>query len=389
MGILKPAALVEKALALRSNIEAAADASEQARRLAPALVDAFADAGFFRMCVPASLGGLEVDPLTLLWTIETVAAGDGAAGWCVMIGATTGVVSAYLEDDAAAAVYGQQPRLVTGGVFAPRGKAIAEGDGFRVSGRWPFASGCQHCGWLMGGCLVVDNGQPRLQANGQPDPVMMLFPSDAAVIHDTWHVAGLCGTGSHDIEVQDHWVPRAHAVSLVTGTPRRGGGLYRFPVFGLLALGIAAVGLGIARTAIDDAVRLAQHKQPGGSRRSLAERGATQIAIAQAEARWRSARAFLYETVEETWGEVDDGSPMSSQRRALLRLAATHATDSAAAVVDAMYTLGGGTSIYASSRLQRCLRDIHVATQHIMVAQPTYELSGRFLLGLDADVSQL
>lgn len=378
----------QRAVALRPAIEAAAAAGEQNRRLEAELVRAFADAGLFRLCVPRALGGLEVDPLTLVTTIEAVAQADGAAGWCVMIGATTGVVSAYLEPQAAARIYAD-PQLVTGGVFAPRGKAVTVPGGYRVSGRWPFASGCQHCGWLMGGCIVLDDDRPRLQANGQPDPVMLLFPAEQATIHDTWHVAGLCGTGSHDIEVNDLFVPLDLAVSLVSDTAHAPGALYRFPVFGLLAMGIAGVALGIARCAIDDAVQLAQIKQPGGSRRSLAERGATQSAVAQAEAKLRSARAFLLTTLEETWAELGDGSPMSLQRRALLRLAATHATDSAAAVVDAMYTLGGGTSIYRASRLQRCLRDIHVVTQHIMVGQPTYELSGRFLLGLDADVSQL
>ena len=384
-----PDAAVAGAASLQPRIAALSDRIEAERRLPDELVGAFADLGLFRLCVPRDLGGVEASPRVLVETIESIARADGAAGWCVMIGATTGVVSAYLDEAPARTIYAGDPLAVTGGVFAPRGRAVVDGDGYRVSGRWPFASGCQHCDWLMGGCIVFAGDEPQLQANGAPEPVMMLFPAATATIHDTWNVAGLCGTGSHDIEVRDLFVPRDYAVALVSGTPRATGTLYQFPVFGLLALGIAAVALGIARAAMDEIVALAQRKQPGGSRRSLAERSATQSDFARAEAQWRAARAFLLGTIDDTWAELRAGATMTHQRRALLRLAASHATDAAAAVVDSMYRLGGGTAIYAASRLQRCFRDVHVATQHMMVAPATYELSGRFLLGLDADASQL
>ena len=379
----------QQAAALRQRIEALAATSESDRRLPPELVAEFAQRGWFRLCVPASLGGLEADPTTLVETIETVARADGSAAWCVMIGATTGVVAAYLDEAAAREIYAANPLTVTGGVFAPRGKAVVEGDGYRISGRWPFASGCQHCDWLMGGCLVVEDGKPRLQENGVPEPIMMMFPASAATVHDTWHVAGLRGTGSHDIEVRDLFVPRERAVALVSGEPRQPGALYAFPVFGLLALGIAGVALGIARAALDDLASLAATKQPGASRRVLAERPATQCSFARAEAQWRAARTFLYATIDETWLAARTDAVIPLERRALLRLAASHATETAAGVVDTLYQLGGGSSIYETSRLQRCFRDVHVATQHMMVAPATYELSGRFLLGLDADASQL
>lgn len=373
------------ARALAPRIVATADETERGRRVPPALVAALAEAGLFRMAVPRALGGGEVTAAELLAAIEEVARADGSTGWVVMIGATSGLVSAYLPDGAARELYGD-PLGVTGGVFAPRGRATAVDGGWRVSGRWPFASGCEHCAWLMGGCTVTDAGGPRLLGNGALDPVMMLVPAGDARIVDTWQVAGLCGTGSHDFTVDDAFVPAERAVSLVTDRPRHGGSLYRLPAFGLLAVAVAAVTLGIARRAIDELVALARAKTPTGSRRPLAERGTVQVDVARAEAMVRAARALLHATVAEAErGTGELGTP----ERAALRLAATHAATSAATAVDLMYAAGGATAIYASSALQRCFRDVHTATQHVMVAPATGELVGRLLLGLTADTTML
>jgi alkylation response protein AidB-like acyl-CoA dehydrogenase len=235
--------------------------------------------------------------------------------------------------------------------------------------------------------MVDANNEPVL-SGGQPDTRMLLFPASEAEILDTWNVSGLCGTGSHDIAVQKRFVPRARAVSLVDDAPQDPGRLYRFPVFGLLALGIAAVALGIARRAIDELVELAAHKRPAGSRKRLAERSAVQAQVAQAEAGLRAARAFLFESVAQAW-DAAGMSALAPRQRAALRLAATHATTTAAEVVTSMYHAGGASSIYATMPLQRCFRDVHVATQHVMVAAPTYELTGRVLLDIDTDIRQL
>jgi alkylation response protein AidB-like acyl-CoA dehydrogenase len=381
--------LIDEARALATGIRERAEQIERDRRLPAELVHAMAEAGLFRMCVPRQLGGLEVDVATLVRAIEEIAYADGSAGWCVMIGATSGVVSAYLAEDAARAIYATGPEVVTGGVFAPFGKAATVAGGFRVSGRWPFASGCEHCAWLMGGSLISTDGQPRLLANGTPESRLMLFPATEAEVIDTWTVSGLRGTGSHDIAVHDLFVPASRSVSLSVDRPRQPGPLYAFPVFGLLALGIAGVALGVARSAIDELVRLASSKTPTGARKRLADRATTQVEVAQAEATLRSARSFLFETVAETWQAASSEGAISIQQRALLRLAATHATTSAARVVDLMYNAGGGTSIYSSSPLQRCFRDIHVVTQHMMVGPATYELTGRLLLGGDVDTAVL
>ncbi|HEY2386362.1 MAG TPA: acyl-CoA dehydrogenase family protein [Candidatus Binatia bacterium] len=367
---------------------ARADETERGRRLPLDLVGALAETGVFRACVPRNVGGVEADPADLVRAIEILAEADGAAGWVAMIGATSGLVAGYLEPETARHIYGD-PRGIAGGVYAPSGKAAPVDGGYRVSGRWAFGSGCEHCTWLMGGSVIVENGAPRLLPNGLLDAPLMLFPAADAEIIDTWTVSGLRGTGSHDIAVRDLLVPAERAVSLVRDRPRERGPLYAFPAFGLLALGIAAVAVGIARRAIDELIALAGGKTPTGSRRVLADRQVVQAQTSEAEALLRSGRAFLFEAIGAASEEARREGGIGTRARLAVRLAATNATHSAAKAVDLMYTAGGGTAVYATSPLQRCFRDVHVVTQHLMVAPATYELTGRVLLGLDTDTSQL
>ncbi len=374
--------------ALLQEIKRRAPEIEAARQLPADLAGKLIQAGAFRLCVPRSLGGLEADPAQLLSAIETVATFDGSAGWCVMIGATSGMTAAYLDPATAREIYGDAD-VVTGGVFAPRGKAAIDGDDYRVSGRWQWASGSGHCRWLMGGCVVTENGKPRLLDGDIPETRMVLFPASDAIIHDTWHSSGLCGTGSNDMEAKKLTVPQRRSASIATDKPVESGPLYAFPIFGLLALGIAAVGLGLARRAMRELEILAERKVPTGARRGLIERPATQADYARAEAQFRSARSFYFEAVAKAWDRAQTDGAIPVGLRARLRLAATHATETSAGVVDAMYNLGGGTSVYHDSALQRCFRDVHVVTQHMMVAPPSWELAGRALLGVKGDLSML
>ncbi len=383
-----PPSPLEAVRALAPAIRQRSDEIEQERRVPLDLVHGLAEAGAFRMCIPRTLGGGECDVATLLAVIEEAARADGSTGWVVMIGATSGLISGYLPIETAREIYGR-PETITGGVFAPRGEAVPVEGGYRARGRWPFGSGSEHCSWLLGGCVVVDDGKPRMLGRGIPDSRMMLFPASDVRIVDTWTVSGLRGTGSHDLEVADVFVPAERAVSLITDRPCADGPLFRFPVFGLLALGIAAVATGIARTAIDELVRIAGGKTPTGSKRLLGERGVIQMQVAQAEAALESSRAWLRATVEDAWEAARSDGTIPVAGRAALRLAATEATARATKAVDLMYEAGGGTSIYATSPLQRCFRDVHVVTQHAMVASSTYELTGRLLLGLDTDSAML
>lgn len=376
------------ARALSGEIRAAAAEVEQRGRLSPELVGALVRAGVFQLCVPAAYGGLEAELGQTLEVLEEIARADGATGWCAMIGATSALVSAYLEEPAARAVYGD-PAVITGGVAAPRGRARAVEGGYRVTGRWPFASGCQHSQWLMGGCVVFDGEAPRMREGGGPVTRLLLFPASSVTIHDTWRVSGLRGTGSHDIEVNDLFVPEAYGISLTHGRPRLSGPLYAIPLFGALALGVAAVTLGIARGALDELARVATAKTPFGTTRPLAARPTLQVQLAEAEGALRAARALLFEEAAAASEVARAGDALGVPRRAGLRLAATHATQSAARVVDVAYHAAGATSLYEASPLQRSFRDVHAATQHAMVSPAIYELCGRVQLGLEIDASTL
>jgi alkylation response protein AidB-like acyl-CoA dehydrogenase len=382
------AAALAAARALAPRLRAAADDAERDRRLPPALVRDLVAAGLFQLCVPRALGGAEAEPSVLLGALEALAEADGAAGWCAMIGATTGLVAGWLPEAAAREIYGRGP-VVTGGVFAPQGRALVAGGGYRVSGRWAFASGCEHCDWLMGGCVVVEGGAPRRLADGGPETRLVMFPAGAARVLDTWTVSGLRGTGSHDIAVDDLEVPAERSCSLVTGAPRERGPLYAFPPFGLFAASIAAVALGIARHALDALAALAVEKTPTLGRRALRERPVTQAQVAEAEGTLGAARAFLAERVDAAWQPARAGEAVPLEIRARLRLAATGAVAAAARATDVAYQAGGGSAIYASSPLQRCFRDVHAVTQHMLVAAPVYELVGRVLLGVETDTSML
>lgn len=377
--------LMDGARALSAAVSDSAAENEAGRRLAPALVDGFRERGLFGLCLPRRYGGSEVSPATLVDVVETLAAADGSAGWCVAIAATSAATAAYLPPDEAAAVFEAGAATIIGGVFAPKGRARVDGKDLIVDGRWSFASGIDHCDWLLGGCAIVD---PQ-SSDGPPRTCMVAFPAGEAVVHDTWQVAGLRGTGSHDMQVEGLRVPRSRAVSIHSDPPHEDGALYRFPVFGLLALGIAAVSLGIARRAIDELVAVAGGKVPGGGRRRLAERSAVQEDVAWATAELSAARAYMHDAIGRAYDEAAGGSAIALPERAALRLASTFATRTAARAVDRMYEAGGGTSIYASSPLQRCFRDVHTATQHMMVARGSMELAGRTLLDLETDVSLL
>jgi alkylation response protein AidB-like acyl-CoA dehydrogenase len=361
---------------------------EQGRSLPASLVQELLDAGMMSLCLPRALGGVEAEPREFVLALQELARGDGATGWCAMIASTSGLLAAYLPEEEARAIYGGG-RTISAGVYAPRGRADRCEGGYRVSGRWPFVSGIGHSEWLMGGCIVHADGAPELLAGGQPDVRLMLMPASSVEVIDTWSVSGLRGTGSHDMSVTEELVPEARGVSLLSEPPRSAGPLYAFPLFGLLSLGIASVALGIARGAIEDLVDLAAGKTPFGSARSLARRSTVQAEVARAEATLRAACALMLDAVAHAWEQALEGEAISTERRMGLRLAATHATRSAADVARSMYELGGGSSIYEQSPLQRRFRDAHVATQHMMVGPSTWELAGRLLLGVETDTTQL
>lgn len=379
---------LDAARALAPQIAARAEEIENARRLPPDVAASMAEAGLFRVALPKSIGGHEAAPAVVAETIETIASGDASAAWCLMIGATTALNAAYLPEAEAREVFAD-PAVITGGVFAPLGRAIPDGDDYIVSGKWAWGSGTQNARWIVGGAMVMEGEKPKAGPDGQPYHKMMIFRAEDVTFHDTWHVMGLKGTGSLDFSVDQVRVAQARSVSLIHDKPRERGPLYKFPAFGLLAMGIAAVALGNAQGALDAFRDLAVSKKPQASKRTLADRAHTQLTFAEAYAAHAGARSFFYGAVDDAWREAQGGGAITLAGRARLRLAATYATRTCARVTSDLHDLAGGSAVYLSNALQRRFRDAHVATQHMMIAPPTLEVTGRALLGLPTEDSML
>lgn len=341
---------------------------EAERTLGPDVVKALARTGVLRMAVPRSVGGPEHTPREMIEAIEAIATADSAAGWCAGIHATTSLVAGYLPIESAREMFAD-PDAVACGVFAPMGKGVREAGGVRIKGRWSFASGCDHSDWRLVG-FVTDDGA-MMQG--------MVRAAETKIV-DTWNAAGLRGTGSHDLVIEDALVPDRFLLSL-SGKPREETPLYRFPVFGLLALSISAVTLGIGRAAIDAFAQLVKTKKQAGSSRTLAEREMVQTELARAEGSLRAGRALVLSTIDDVFVRAQQGVPLSLADRASLRLAATYATERAAASVDLVQRLAGSASVYETGPFGRFHRDVHVATQHLMVSDTTYTMVGRAMLG--------
>lgn len=380
--------LLDRARALAPGIAARSDEIEAARRLPKDIAEAMAEAGLYGLAVPRTLGGAEAPPAMIAEVIETIAQGDASAAWCLMIGITTGLNAVYLPQTVARAIYGDA-RTITGGVFAPMGKAVPDNSDYIVTGRWAWGSGTQNARWIVGGAMIMDGDKPKTGPDGAPYHRMMIFDASEVTFHDTWHVMGLNGTGSLDFSVKELRVPQARTVSLVHDKPREQGPLYTFPPFGLLALGIAAVAIGNAGAALTEFRALAATKKPSASKRTLAERAHTQLAYAEAHAAFSGARAYLYDVVNTIWTDTQYGRAITLEQRASMRLACTNATRTCATVCRDLYDLAGGAAVYSSNILQRRFRDAHAAIQHMMVAPATLEVAGRALLGLPTEDAML
>ena len=361
---------------------------ENNRSLPQDVVDDLTSAGLFRLFTPASLGGPEVDVATGLNIISEVARYDGGTAWCVMIAATTSLLAGYLDEPFAQEIYGPADSC-TGGFAAPFGKAKIVDGGLQVSGTWAWGSGTQHCTWVGGGALLVDQTDtPIKRADGLYAPFVFFKRSDVQHL-DTWRVTGLSGSGSTDYQVSDVFAPEGRWVQLMTATPRLDGPQWRFPFYGILAMGIAAVTVGLLDGAVERFAELATEKKPAGSGRTLAERASGQITVSTAEATARSARAFLHDAVGEAWGMALTGQPLTVEHRRSLRLAACDATQRCADALTHLQREAGGSAVYLNEPLQRIIRDGQVAATHAMVAPRIHELTGRLRFGLQTDTTFL
>jgi alkylation response protein AidB-like acyl-CoA dehydrogenase len=370
---------LERARKLEPMIQTYRDEAEQSRRMPRPLFEALRDAGFFQLWVPRRLGGPEVDMTTLILVVEELSRLEGATGWNVMIGAEGSGLAAYLPEETARELIAP-PRAVVAGSFQPKGEATPVEGGYRVSGVCPLASGCAHATVVAGACRIVGRGRARTGPDDTRDLQVVLIPASQCEVIDTWYSAGLRGTGSSDFKVKDAFVPDNRCFSLAQGVASEPGALYGATIQVLFALPVAAVGLGIARAAIDAFTGVAAGKVRLGGSAALAQDGLVQATVGRAEAQLRSARAFVLTVAEEmTRSTVSEGQ-VSHETSTLVPLAAAHACETATEVVTMIFRVAGSSAIYAGSRLERCFRDVHMVTQHRSTNIFNFETAGRQLL---------
>jgi len=376
---------------LAPKIRAARDEIEEGRRLPLHIVAEMQRAGVFRMAMPRAWGGSELNLLSQLRVIEALSIADASAGWCAMIGTDGGYLSAYIDQAVAREMYADVD-AVTAVTLAPPGKAVKTKDGFTVSGRWPFASGCQHASWFVGQFAIFDGDSPRLQPDGVPEARFGFIPANECEIIDTWTTNGLRGSGSHDWTVKDRFIPEERTLNLAAPIQYRKGPLYTLP--NLLLYKAPAVALGIARGAIDDFVALASNKpvtlkSPSAGKPMLRDETYVQCALAQAEAMVSSARGFVFEAVGDMWNTLLRGDFPTLMQRARGRIAIVHASTACTQAVEILYKASGGSSVYTGHTLDRRLRDIQTTNQHVVVSLKTWEVTGRVLLGLEPNYGLL
>lgn len=377
--------LVSVVRELGPEISARAGEIEAGRRLPVALVERLKAAGLFRMFVPRSHGGLEVDLRAGLDVLEALARIDGSTAWTVMIGAETPQVLALLSRARFDAIYAGGPDVILGGGSNVQGEAHVSEGGYRVTGRWSFASGSEHCDYLFGNCVVMQDGAPRPgPAPELPETRGVLFPASSARVIDTWNALGLRGTGSHDIAVDDLLCPAEDSLDLFAGVPSVPGPGFVAPVLHIL-LHMAAVAVGVAQGAIDDAAALAKAgKRRLFARGSLAQSPVFQVEFGRAEIDVRAARALLHATADEFWAAcVRDPAAVPG---VVPRLSATLAwvVEATGRAVDVCYRGGGGGAARDASPLQRRFRDIHTLSQHALAAEGWFGPHGALLLGQPA-----
>ena len=381
--------VLRAAIRLAEQIRPASAEIERGRRLPAGIAAAMKDAGVFGMAMPRAWGGPEVDPLTQFRIIEALAMADGSVGWCAMIGCDGGYMTAFLDQDVGRAMY-PDLLMATAAAATTTGQAVRVPGGYRVSGRFPFVSGCNHCEWLWLGCVVHENGVARVDGNGVPQTRQCFVRLSECDILDTWHTTGLRGTGSNDVVVRDVFVEEARTFSFQDpALIKRPGPLYAFP-FLFIAKG-AAPALGVARHAIDAVIESAATKPARrytvGERieaaKVLRDDVYVQDAVGRAETHLAAARAYYFDVMGDLWVTLLAGRQPSERQVALFTAAYAHVVGVCVDVVQLVYKAAGGTAVYQKGPLDRCLRDVLTMNQHVIGTPRTYEMAGRLLLGLE------
>ena len=355
--------------AVLARIADAGDAIERERQIPQDVIDAMVDLGLFRLLVPRSVGGLEVDYLDYLAIVQAVATADGSTAWCFNQNNILGTMASLMPEPLAQEIWSDSRSILCNGPPAHSEFKQVDG-GYSVSGRWNFSSGSRHATWAVG-----------LERIADPTALTCIIPKGEFTFIDTWQVNGLKGTGSFSFEAKDVFVPSSR-VYVEAQTPREDGPLYLIPRSLFFGSGFGMVALGVARSALDAAIEIATRKKPQ-EQTLLRDQPAIQRIIGQAEATWGAANAFLNEKAVKLWQKALDDHDLPLEHRMELRLASSHAIRQSAQVADMAYSVFGSSAIFESSPIQRKFQDAHAITQQIQGRLEHYDSAGQYLLGFE------
>jgi alkylation response protein AidB-like acyl-CoA dehydrogenase len=363
-------------------VESCADEAERLRRQSDTVVAAFRKAGLYRMLLPRSLGGAELSFVDAMEVVEQVSWADGSAGWCTMVGNVAGsTVGAYLPDQGAQQVYGKGPDVMVAGQGVPRGQARRVDGGFVIRGEWSYGSGIYHAEVIHSGCTVMDGDKPERNADGVPEVILAHFDPKEIELRDNWNVLGLRGTGSYDYALKspELFVPDSMCYRYAANVPVRGGNQYSVGLIGFTSWGHTAWALGVGRRVLDEIAKLARSK--GNVFGALGAGASFKHAFGNAEIQYRAARSLCYQVWTDLSETLLRGEPASLEQIALVRMAMRHIHDVVSEISTFAHRAGGGVSLRPSV-LQRCYRDVHGGTQHVLLSDQIFQECSRVLLGM-------
>ena len=361
----------------RGEFEAAGDKAEELRTLPRDTVETLRGLGVFWLKTPAELGGNPLDPLSFCDVVEELAYIDVSVAWTAMIGASgTGVVGAWLPEEGARTVFASGPPLpVVAGQLSPRGTGTPVDGGYLVTGHWGFSSGILHADWLIG---MFATGTPCSRPDRESSRkrmVAFVIPKEQAEVIDNWHVAGLQGTGSLDWKVNGLFVPRARTYDV--GAPAvRGADLSRLGIPAFTSNEVPPLCIGLARRALDDMTELSTRtaRIPGGP--TVGERAVFHKELGRAEVKLKAARLLHRDAIATVWKTAMSGATPPKGEHIAATVASIFAVETCTEVVTDLFRYGGGRVLALSNPMQRHLRNVLAARQHVGMSEETYEAAG-------------
>ena len=379
---------IERARSVAGLVKAAGGRIEAERELPKDVLAALHEAGLFRLMLPRAIGGAEADLATLAEVTQIIAEADGSTAWCIGQGSGCAMSASFLEPGMAKRLFGAPDAVLAWGAGV-QGTAVEVAGGYRVTGRWTFASGSRHATILGAHCKIVGaDGKPRLRSDGRPADRTLFLPRAKARIDDVWQVVGLKGTGSDSYDVKDLFIPDEEVIDRERlDTVKSPGTLYRFSTMQVYQAAFGGVMLGISRGMLDDLKALAGSKTARGAASSMLDSQMFHGELGALEGRWRALRAYHLGTFRDIWNAVDAGAPLSTDLRIDARLACTHTIHSACQIAVEAYRAAGQNAIFENAPFERRQRDALSAAQQVQGRQAHYVTAGRHLLGLPLDTT--